>query len=502
MKKKRTIIACALMVLLAFSTVSVSGSTTETAKSVKNSRIKVTLTAMNSTTIKLKWPKQKKYTNCEVYRKTTAGKSYKKIASVKGTTYTDKKVKKNTLYKYKVRPFRYVKGKKTYARYSDENTAAAGVTISNYTMELTLPSDKVISVGIDAGTEDCSTNKKTMIVYRSDSENGTYKKIKEVPFKESWQMWSSTYGTHFVDKAVSGNTVYYYKVKIRKTINKKNYYSQASAPQAIRTMPKWTMNTLTYTNLTDDKTRQDVSAVFKKAGIKESYIDEVMDLAKDYNDIVGEQDYFHEGFVTVDGRNIDYEMSDTYSLWMEDHDYADVNCRITAMTLFRDFLTTETKMEGSTALSSDTDAIENYPLCKLAGEDLSKFYTLYNPVSVKDTTNPQDILEAVQQEWKNRGIQFKEGAASLISVVFHDEMDKTAFVGHAGVMIEDGSDVYFVEKIGPTFPVQVAKFHSRGEVKEYLLDRFWKHYTPGVSAPPVIMENDNELALADVSVGE
>ena len=59
-------------------------------------------------------------------------------------------------------------------------------------------------------------------------------------------------------------------------------------------------------------------------------------------------------------------------------------------------------------------------------------------------------------------------------VVCHDELDHIAFVGHAGVMITDGSDVYFVEKSGPTSPYQAAKFQTKAQVREYLLNRFWK----------------------------
>ena len=220
-----------------------------------------------------------------------------------------------------------------------------------------------------------------------------------------------------------------------------------------------------------------------------------MDLAKDYHGVVGLQPYFHDGFQTIAARGVDYEAADTYSLWTANRSYADVNCRLTAMTLFRDFITTEKKMEGDDFLAADTDAMDHYPPLQHKGEDQNKFYTIYNPVSVRDTTDPKVILAAIKQEWRNRGIQFKAGNASLISVVCHDELDHIAFVGHAGVMITDGSDVYFVEKFGPTSPYQAAKFQTKAQVREYLLNRFWKFYTPGVSTAPVIMENDQELTL-------
>lgn len=493
MKKSRGILVCMLVLVLAISTTTVNGATTAMTKPTKSARMKITLTTTSRTSIKLKWTKQKKFTHYDIYRKAAEGKIYQKIASVKGTFYLDKKLKDNTMYGYKVRPYRYIKGKKSYGKYSSVNTAAAGINVNDYTLELTLPGDDTKGAVVNSGTADCSTNKKTVIIYRSASPEGVYERVKELPFERSWSSWYATYGQNFVDTDVDCGSDYYYRIKIRKIIGKKAYYSGMSPAKSIRTIPDWTMNTLTYSNLTDEETRSGVSAMLKRAGIKGSCIDEVMALAKDYNDLVGKQSYFHEGFTTTEGRGIDYEAVDTYRLWTEKRQYADVNCRLTAMTLFRDFITMGKFLPADDFLSTDTDAMENYSLCKIKGTDKDKFYTLYNPVSVKNSTDSAEILAAVQREWKDRDIAFKAGNVSLISVICHDELDQTAFVGHAGVMIEDGSDVYFVEKFSPVYPYQVARFQSRDQVKEYLLNRFWNFYTPGISAPPVIMVNDQAL---------
>lgn len=494
MKKRNLLITWTLVLLLALSTVTVSGAMPGTTKSVKDGRMRITLTVMSNASIKVSWSKQKKYTHYEIYRKNAGEKSYKRIASVKGTDRIDKRLKQNTLYKYKIRPYRYIKGKKSYGKYSYENAAATGVRVKDYVLELSLPENDATGVGVNVGTTDCSANQKTALIYRSTSVNGTYEKIKALTFKKSWQFWDSTYAERFIDRTVNSDTTYYYKFKVQKKVNKKTYSSKFSEPKAVRTQPNWTMNKLTYSNLTDEKTRQEINGILRKAGIRQSYVDALMALVKDYNEVVGQQPYFHNGFTVADDRGIDYEAADTYNLWTEKRSYADVNCRLTAMTLFRDFITTEKEMEEDDFLSTDKDAMENYPLCDIEGEDQRKFYTVYHPVSIGDTTNPEVILAAIQQEWRDRGIQFKEGDASLISVVCHDEIDNIAFVGHAGVMIEDGDDIYFIEKFGPTSPYQVAKFQGEEQVREYLLNRFWKFYTPGVSAPPVIMVNDRELS--------
>ena len=498
MKKRNVMLLCVLAFVMAFSTVGAKGET----KTAGSGRAAITLTAVNATSIKVSWPNQKRFANYEVYRKAAAGKSYQKVAVVKGTAYTDRKLKKNTLYKYKVRPFRYIKGKKSYGRYSYERTAAAGIHVGDYGLELSLPEKDRIGVGIDVVTTDRSTNKKTALIYRSTSAKGPYQKVGELTFNKSGQSGDSANGKYFADQKVSGDTTYFYKIKIRKSINKKTYFSGFSQPKAVRTQPKWTMDKLTYSNLADEKTREEMGKLLKKAGIRESYISELTALIKDYGDAVGRQPYFHQGFATIDGRSVDYEAVDTYSLWTEKRSYADVNCRLTAMTLFRDFITTESVLKEAPFLATDTDAMEHYPLCRIQGPDRDKFYTVYDPAPVGNTTNPEDILQAVQKAWRNRGVRFKEGEASLVSVVCHDEIDNLAFVGHAGVMVQDGGSVYFIEKFGPTSPYQAAKFQSKEEVREYLLNRFWKFYTPGVSAPPVIMENDRELTgPADRAVG-
>lgn len=223
-----------LIFLLASSTVCVSGAETRTVKSAEDSKTKVTLTAMGDTSIKVKWTKQKNYTNYAVYRKTAKGKTYKKIATVKGVSYTDKKVNKHAVYLYKVRPYRYVNGKRKYGKQSYENSAAAGTNITNYALELS-PSKDTVEACLDAGTADCSSNKKTAVIYRSEEKNGTYVKIKELGFKLSSQFWNATYGEHFTDRQISGDKTYYYKMKIKKVINGKTCTSGFSAVKAFHT---------------------------------------------------------------------------------------------------------------------------------------------------------------------------------------------------------------------------------------------------------------------------
>ncbi len=58
-------------------------------------------------------------------------------------------------------------------------------------------------------------------VYRSTSKKGKYKKI------------ATTKKTTYTDKKLKGKKKYYYKVRVSKKINKKNYYSSYSAVKSV-----------------------------------------------------------------------------------------------------------------------------------------------------------------------------------------------------------------------------------------------------------------------------
>lgn len=75
--------------------------------------------------VKVSWSKVDGATKYEVYKYNKTKKKYVRVAVKKGTSYTDKKVKKSSRYTYKVRAYRVVKGKKVYGSFS--KTARASV---------------------------------------------------------------------------------------------------------------------------------------------------------------------------------------------------------------------------------------------------------------------------------------------------------------------------------------------------------------------------------------
>lgn len=68
--------------------------------------------------VTLKWSAVKKASGYQVYRSVKKNSGYKKVADIRGKSYTDKKVKSRKTYYYKVRAYTKIKGKKVYGDYS------------------------------------------------------------------------------------------------------------------------------------------------------------------------------------------------------------------------------------------------------------------------------------------------------------------------------------------------------------------------------------------------
>ena len=112
MKKLLSILLCAVIAVSASSLS--AGAKSGKLKAPKLKSVSVT----NTNTLKITWSKISKAKGYILYRKTSVSK-FKKIASVKKTSYTNKKLKKNTKYFYKVKAYKTKGGKKIYSKFSN-----------------------------------------------------------------------------------------------------------------------------------------------------------------------------------------------------------------------------------------------------------------------------------------------------------------------------------------------------------------------------------------------
>ena len=166
------------------------------------------------------------------------------------------------------------------------------------------------------------------------------------------------------------------------------------------------------------------------------------------------------------------------------------------MELFGDFVSAGNKAPvdtGEDVLFMDEETLKTSPDA-LGGSSLTDFRALYSSMRAEDPADVQHHVQAVQEEWKSRGISFRENERiRLITVFFHDkstEEESILFVGHVGVLLTaDDGTLYFVEKVAFQEPYRLLHFADRTELSDYLMGKYdvsWGQST----ARPFIMEND------------
>lgn len=155
--------------------------------------------AQSMSSIKVSWKDNAAATGYYVYR-STSGKSgtFKKIAAVKSSSYTDKNLSSSKTYYYKVKPY-------NSKRSAINKTARTSGSVS---AKPKLAAPKIASAGSTAHYREniyvswkAASGASKYYVYRSTSKNGTYKKI------------ASTSKTYYVDKTAKPVKTYYYKIR-------------------------------------------------------------------------------------------------------------------------------------------------------------------------------------------------------------------------------------------------------------------------------------------------
>lgn len=250
-----------------------------------------------------------------------------------------------------------------------------------------------------------------------------------------------------------------------------------------------------YSNINDDDSRQLLRKLLSDAAVSEDRIQGFFSRVDSFNENVREA-WLTTGFEEakpLDTKYDPYEMQDT---WMaKNGNFPGYNCRITAMELFGSFVSAGDEAQidaGEDVLFMDEEALKADPGA-LGGSSLTEFRALYSSMKAEDTTDVQRHVQVVQEEWKSRGIAFREDdRIRLITVFFHDkpsEEESMLFVGHVGVLLtaEDGT-LYFVEKVAFQEPYRLLHFTDRTELSDYLMGKYdvsWGQST----AHPFIMEN-------------
>ena len=260
---------------------------------------------------------------------------------------------------------------------------------------------------------------------------------------------------------------------------------------------------LTYSNLVDTATQEEVQKALIAAGIAEQNVASFLESVALFNQTVGDKaGLVPKGFVTIDSLLPKYDEVAIQSIWTSKYPmFQGYNCRLTSFTLLRDLIAFPADKKFATkeedeVLFIDRESLHNTPKKFFTPEEENNFFALFTEVP---TTNTKDInthLQAMQQAWKERGIDFRykndPTKASLISAVFHSQItpeENTLFVGHVGVLVPFEGKLLFIEKLAFQEPYQAIKFANRTQLSDYLMNRYdveWEQ----PNAIPFIMEND------------
>ena len=256
------------------------------------------------------------------------------------------------------------------------------------------------------------------------------------------------------------------------------------------------LDRIEYTNLNDRASRELLQELLSDAGVSDGRIQGFFCRVGHFNDSV-KQEWLTDGFEEAGMLYTKYDPYTMQDEWTaKNGTFPGYNCRITAMSLFGDFLSVSADSQihaGEDVLFVDKETLKTDPDA-LGGSSLADFCALYSSMKTEHTTEIKRHVQAVQEEWASRGVIFRENERiRLITVFFHDkptEEESLLFVGHVGVLLtaEDGT-LYFVEKVAFQEPYRMLRFADRTALSDYLMGKYdtsWGQDT----ASPFIMEND------------
>ncbi len=257
-------------------------------------------------------------------------------------------------------------------------------------------------------------------------------------------------------------------------------------------------STIYVSNLKDDKSIKLLDSIFEKASISQERQKIFWDHVMQMNDVVGD-DLIESDFESLPIEETKYDPYDLADKWnMAYPDFMGYNCRITAFSLFKDFINTkDITICGENEpdmIIFDLDSLDIDSSALLGKNDLNEFEAMYMDIPAKKTLDTNVHVATVQDFWKNKGISFQSTPkVSLISMFFYNDINEdnpTLFVGHTGLLFNVEKDgLYFLEKIAFQEPYQLIKFKNRNELNHYLMTKLYKSTQENVPKP-FIMEND------------
>lgn len=245
-------------------------------------------------------------------------------------------------------------------------------------------------------------------------------------------------------------------------------------------------DTIMYTNLSSDETKDELKNALLDKGLNEGDVDSFMSNLDSYNESADTSELASS--FTKYSDDVAYNNSmDKFT--EKNPDFLGINCRITTFSLMKNSMDVNKELEDkSSVLDFDKKAISDKSL--LSEDDMKKFITYYAPINVKDEkANYEDLIT---KEFSERGIKFNNDNIKVVSVYLNskDEIDgNILFIGHTGLMYENQGKYYFLEKLSFQEPYQLLKFNSKKEIYDYLMKKYNQDMGEGTHEA-IVTEND------------
>ena len=253
-------------------------------------------------------------------------------------------------------------------------------------------------------------------------------------------------------------------------------------------------------NLENDKQKDnklsEIKSIFKNSGIENKSIDNVLVWVKDYNSVMKNCESFSlvGDFTTIQDKTIYYSDYPTISReWFRknNRDYFDVLCRIVAFELNKGNITINKTLSrekfacwnedeswlysdgvaifGREAVKGDYSKLQSFPMLDWNDEDIEKYFTLFNPIEIKNNCTEEDMSKAINKRFEEYGISFKENSYSLIGLWMQD--GNQIAMSHSATLFEIKNGFILFEKVNPVEPYVAVKFSDVDEIKTYLYER-------------------------------
>lgn len=259
------------------------------------------------------------------------------------------------------------------------------------------------------------------------------------------------------------------------------------------------LETLTYSNLADERTRENLSNELLEMGIEKEKIDRFIYDVSEYNRIIENISLVENDFESIDTLIPQYDIVEImHKLDAEKPGVFGHNCRLTSFRLLDDYIEIENPIiEDDSMLFAEKDmmSIDNNLIEEKRQED---FFSLFSYIDTINSNDVKEHIEVFKKNWEDKKVKFTNDKISLISVIFYtniEEKDDTAqlFIGHTGLLWKNDQGVYyFLEKLSFTDPYQLIKFASKTNLRDYLMNKYDVDETGKLPAP-FIFENENLL---------